>query len=108
VSPLPRYGVGQLQGGRRHGLSVKQIEAMRHQQRGRCAICLDDLPPVPFVDHDHVLAAEHPHPVTVGCRACVRGLLCNGCNLMLGHAKDDVTVLLAGVTYLKMHRAVRS
>lgn len=32
-----------------------------------------------------------------------RGLLCNGCNLILGHSKDDIDVLLGLVEYLKTH-----
>jgi hypothetical protein len=85
----------------RHGLPAKMISAMRHRQGGLCPICLRELPRVPFVDHDHRAAASHPHPVTRGCPACVRGLLCNGCNLILGHAGDDPAVLRRAVAYLE-------
>lgn len=94
---------GDVSGGPgRHGLSTKQIESMRHAQGGACAICHRPLPPVPFVDHDHALAALHPHRVDRGCRDCVRALLCNGCNLMIGHAGDDPKILRTAVVYLEL------
>lgn len=39
------------------------------------------------VDHDHETGK-------------VRGLLCNSCNVMLGHSKDDVAILQKGIEYL--------
>lgn len=101
---LPRSGVGQVQGGRRHGLSVAEIESLRARQRGLCPICQRELPPVPLVDHDHGLARSHPHPVSRGCHYCVRSLLCNPCNLMIGNAQDDPERLRAGATYLELWR----
>lgn len=83
------------------------IEAMRAQQGGDCAICRQPLPPVPFVDHDHRLAASHPHGVNVGCRYCVRGLLCNACNSLLGFARDDLVRLEAAAGYLMEWRRKR-
>jgi hypothetical protein len=40
------------------------------------------------VDHDHVTGT-------------VRGLLCNHCNLMIGHALDRQHILIAGADYLR-------
>lgn len=40
------------------------------------------------IDHDHVTGA-------------VRGSLCMSCNLLLGHAHDNVTTLRAAVRYLE-------
>ena len=31
----------------------------------------------------------------------IRGLLCNKCNLMIGHARDSVDILLAAIEYLQ-------
>ena len=104
VGSLPRAGVGGPQGSARHGLSVKQIESIRHQQRDRCPICLRPLGPVPAVDHDHALAVLHGHDARRGCPRCVRSLLCNPCNLMLGNAQDDPARLRAGATYLDLWR----
>lgn len=91
----------------RHGLTAKQVAAMRHQQRGLCAVCHRPLPTVPLVDHDHELARRHPHPVNRGCPYCVRGLLCNDCNLMLGYARDEPDTLRAGATYVTLYREAR-
>ncbi len=95
--PAGPYGSGNA----RHGLSAQMIEAMRVRQQGRCAVCLGPLPMIPAVDHDHLAAAGHGHPVTRGCPRCVRGLLCNPCNSMLGFARDDPTLLDAAAAYLR-------
>lgn len=62
-------------------------------QGGACAICLTteakgrgDF----HIDHCHVSGK-------------IRGLLCQHCNLMLGHARDRADVLLEAVAYLKRH-----
>ena len=57
----------------------------------RCACC--GHPPGPrglYVDHNHDTGQ-------------VRDLVCELCNFMLGHAKDDPARLLAGVSYLGVH-----
>lgn len=77
---------------------------MWRAQRGLCAVCLRALPDPPAVDHDHELASTHPHPVTRGCQRCVRGLLCDDCNLMLGRARDEPETLEAGARYLRAWR----
>lgn len=96
---------GSVSGGpTRHGLTTGQIEAMRRAQGGGCAVCGRPLPLSPIVDHDHAEAARHPHPASRGCPRCVRGLLCNDCNLLLGHARDLVSVLEAAIAYLMTWR----
>ena len=80
----------------RYGVSVGDIEALAEKQGNRCAICdthKDDIPHTAFkynplvIDHDHSTGA-------------VRGLLCPTCNSMLGHAKDDVSILAGAIKYL--------
>lgn len=88
-------------GSRRHGLSMDIISGMAAKQGGRCAICRGPLPLTPIVDHDHALAATHPHRTERGCSRCVRGLLCDSDNLLLGFAKDDPRILLSAVAYLR-------
>ena len=90
----------------RHGLTEGQIAAIVRAQAGACAICGRPLPPVPLIDHDHAAARRHGHPAARGCQYCVRGALCNDCNLVLGYARDSVTTLRAAVRYLE-ERAVR-
>jgi hypothetical protein len=74
-----------------YGLSVEEFNAMIVAQNGRCAICLE----VPtgrgfHVDHCHLTGK-------------IRGLLCRGCNLALGHMKDDPRRLQKAATYLYKH-----
>lgn len=40
-----------------------------------------------YIDHDHATGK-------------VRGLLCHSCNLVIGHAKDDVSLLESAIKYL--------
>jgi hypothetical protein len=90
----------------RHGLSPNEIDALLRAQRGVCAICgTRDPGQVSWsVDHDHALALTHPHNLNFGCRYCVRGLLCESCNSMLGRARDNSAVLRAGADYLDLRR----
>jgi hypothetical protein len=82
---------------RRHsyGLSVEEFNAMIVAQNGRCAICLE----VPSERGFHV---DHCH-----LTGKIRGLLCRGCNLALGHMKDDPIRLQEAVTYLYKHYQLR-
>lgn len=70
---------------------------MVEAQDGLCAICgrpettrscASGEPRRLSVDHDHVTGQ-------------VRGLLCHGCNVAIGHFGDDVEVLLSAVRYLE-------
>ena len=47
-----------------------------------------------FIDHDHSCCLDR------SCCDCIRGLLCNSCNLVLGHAGDDPAVLEKLIGYL--------
>lgn len=73
------------------GITHEDYEALLASQGGVCAICGTRDPgrssPYFHVDHCHVTSE-------------VRGLLCNGCNLGLGHFKDDRDRLSAAITYL--------
>lgn len=72
-----------------------QYDEMFAKQNGRCGICSTKEPGrknAKFfcVDHDHVTGK-------------IRGLLCMGCNLILGHARDHVGVLQRAIDYLNEH-----
>lgn len=38
----------------------------------------------------------------------VRGMICNGCNQMLGHAGEDLVLLTAAAAYLRRHRELHA
>jgi hypothetical protein len=85
-----------------YGVDRKQYDAMLAKQGGGCAICGTTNPGGGrratkfYVDHDHSCC-----PGKTCCGACVRGLLCNGCNLALGIVKDDVERLKKAIHYLE-------
>ena len=64
------------------------------QQNGCCAICHSSAEGRRLVvDHDHKTGK-------------IRGLLCLGCNVGIGHLRDDVTILESAINYLKADIAV--
>jgi hypothetical protein len=69
-----------------YGLTLEEVEAMKAQQGGVCAICGTE-PERWVVDHDHESGA-------------VRGALCDTCNRALGLLKDNPDVLLSAAAYL--------
>jgi hypothetical protein len=82
--------------GKEYGLTEAEYDALLATQGGKCAICGADNSGVKnkngeyrqmCVDHDHVTGE-------------VRGLLCNRCNLILGHAKDRPDIFPMFVEYL--------
>ncbi len=79
----------------RWGMTAHAI-AQRAEAQGGCAICSNGPGAKGWcVDHDHGCC-----PGGQSCGACIRGILCGSCNLMLGLARDDTTILSAAVRYL--------
>ena len=74
----------------RYGITKAQYEKLLVSQQGRCAICgkKEKSRKRLSVDHDH--ATDQ-----------VRGLLCIRCNLILGHAKDEPSLLRKAASYLE-------
>lgn len=78
----------------KHGITQREYEVMLANQGGKCAIC--GLKPKAFdtqlvVDHDHFTGK-------------IRGLLCQKCNLGLGHFDDDVNSLNMAIKYLEAQK----
>jgi hypothetical protein len=65
-----------------HGLTPAEIHALVALQNGACAICGRTGERLE-IDHDH----RHC-PGRIGCRHCVRGMLCGRCNTALGRFGD--------------------
>lgn len=68
---------------RRYNLTAEQYDDLVEDQQGRCALCGRAEPGGKgswHIDHDHSCC-----PGRTSCGKCVRGLLCNGCNLGAGH-----------------------
>lgn len=70
------------------------FEALWQAQDGKCASCRKPMvkggksPDSACVDHDRSCC-----PGGKSCGKCVRGIIHRNCNLVLGYAKDDLTVL---------------
>lgn len=76
---------------RKYGMSLTQYEKLLSSQGRKCAICgkteLSQYKSVLHVDHCHKTGA-------------IRGLLCRGCNHILGTVDDDPEILLKAIAYL--------
>jgi hypothetical protein len=73
-----------------YGITLDQFNDLFLSQGSKCAICKGDASNGKnwHVDHCHQTGR-------------IRGILCHPCNLMIGHAGDDVERLLLSVEYLK-------
>ena len=67
-------------------MTVEDFDKLLLEQNGLCAICLEQMH-LPYVDHCHSTGT-------------IRGLLCHNCNTVLGHAKDNPTILVNAAKYL--------
>ena len=77
---------------RKYGITEPEYDAMLSLQAGLCAICGGQ-------PGKKALAVDHCHET-----GKVRSLLCANCNMMLGHAKDNVNRLYAAAAYLLGHK----
>lgn len=79
----------------RYGIALDEYQAMKARADGKCPVC-GDPPALPFntfdLDHDHETGL-------------IRGLLCRPCNIALGGARDNPTILRALADYVDHHRA---
>ena len=77
---------------RKYGITLEQYDEMLEAQGGRCAICRR-LP-----RDDISLHVDHHHD-----SGRLRGLLCFGCNVTVGHIREDHDRLRAIAEYLDTH-----
>jgi hypothetical protein len=76
-----------------YGITLKERDALFQRQDSKCAICRSATTAGNgwHVDHCHKTKR-------------VRGILCNHCNLTLGHAKENPDILVAAARYLEIKR----
>ena len=80
-----------------YGITIAEFNQLFEAQRGKCAVCENALEVkgkgafTAHVDHDHKTGK-------------VRGLLCQSCNFVLGHGRDDVNILVKAIKYLLKHQ----
>ncbi len=82
---------------KKYGIDFAEYQRMLLAQKGVCAIC--EQPETKLQDGAiRMLSVDHSH--TTGA---VRGLLCANCNMAIGYACDDVTILEKAIAYLERH-----
>ena len=79
---------------RKYGIGLAQYQRLLRHQNNVCAICAGK----ESAQFKNVLHVDHCH-----ASGKVRGLLCNGCNRMLGYAKDEPKTLRRAAAYLNFH-----
>lgn len=77
-------------------ITLQEYDEMLEEQNYCCAICGTDVASCDKGSGNH-LAVDHCHITNK-----VRGLLCASCNILLGKAKDNITILQSAISYLKM------
>jgi hypothetical protein len=73
---------------RRYNLTTEQYDALLERQGNCCALCKSPNPGGKgawHIDHNHSCCSGR-----TSCGKCVRGLLCNGCNLGMGHLEKTL------------------
>ena len=78
---------------RLYNMSLYDYNRLLKEQDGKCAICKTENAHTTRANHFHV---DHCHET-----GRIRGLLCHHCNHLLGHAKDNIQILLNTIRYLK-------
>lgn len=76
---------------RKYGVTLADYDAMLERQDGKCAICQT----TPSTQRYGVFHVDHCH-----ASGAVRGLLCRGCNNVLGVVNDSPEALARAIAYL--------
>lgn len=83
----------------RFGITQEQFDAKFESQNSSCAICKTRETRRWNIDHDHSCC-----PGERVCGKCIRGILCEPCNQMLGKVKDSAETLQRAIEYLAAHK----
>jgi glycerol-3-phosphate dehydrogenase len=76
---------------REYGIDSEEYKSILEKQKGCCAICGTNECSV-----KRVFSVDHNHTTKK-----VRGILCHNCNVLLGNAKENISILENAITYLK-------
>lgn len=80
-----------------YSITAEQYAAIKDAQGGKCAICrrATGAKRNLAVDHDHLCCKG-----STSCGRCVRSILCQPCNRLLAHIRDDLETAERIVNYL--------
>ena len=90
---------------RKFGLPIQVFSKMLARQSNKCSICDRRF------DSDRLACVDHDHSCCPGencCGECIRGILCDACNVALGYFRDNTTILRNAVTYLETYLPIRN
>ena len=74
----------------KYNITIEEYQELFNKQQGCCAICGKHQ-----LEFKRPLSVEHCHITNK-----VRGLCCQNCNTIIGHAHDDIIVLQKAIKYL--------
>ena len=76
------------------GMTLEQYDSLLIQQGERCAVCS-----TPRSELKRDLSVDHNHHT-----GKIRGLLCDNCNIALGHLKEDTERMINLIQYVETHK----
>ena len=85
---------------RMFNIGIDDYDKLFKAQKGRCAICFE-------TQEDRNLAVDHDHKCCPGeksCGKCIRGLLCQKCNTILGLGDDSILLFQEVIRYIEKER----
>ena len=81
---------------RKYGISQEDYAKMHLEQNGACSICKTKN----FsTKRNKMLCVDHNHET-----GKARALLCDTCNLLIGFAYEDESILLDAIEYIRKHK----
>jgi len=87
---------------RKYGLSYNEYIEMIKKSNDKCAICnREERRNLGKKEKLTQLCIDHSHSSKK-----VRGLICYGCNLLLGYAEDNIEFLKSAIQYLESHKHI--
>lgn len=78
---------------RDYGIDLTQYQTMKSEHNSCCAICGSS-----EIELGYSLCVDHNHTSNE-----VRGLLCKPCNLVVGNSRENESILLKAIEYLKQY-----
>lgn len=85
----------------KYNTTDEDYESMMLVQEGLCAICNQPELRKRRDGTDCPLVVDHCHRT-----GRIRALLCSGCNLGIGHFREDVDVMREAIAYLQLHTSI--
>lgn len=81
----------------RYGIGLAEFNDLLANQNGKCDICPKEISgSTAYLDHDHSCCSGKR-----ACGKCIRALLCQNCNTIIGFANDNPEILRAAAEWLE-------